>query len=299
MRIESNDWVVVRRCAERREAELYALVLSARGISSAIVHGPGGFGLLVAPARADQAILELTAYDAENQDWWTTTKRIRSTPPNIELVLAYWAVLLFFFAAARRDFLSIDWLEIGSAQAGSIRSGDWWRVITALFLHESGFHLLGNLAFGTVFLLLLSQVLGRGMSALAAIASGAVGNLLDILVRPASHTVIGASTAIFGTVGLLASLQYQSGGDGRVFSKLRDWAPIGGGVMLLAFLGLGGEQTDILAHVFGFGSGVGLGAVLARSDRRWLDDRHAQVWSAWAAGVIALLAWLSAILLRP
>jgi membrane associated rhomboid family serine protease len=213
-------------------------------------------------------------------------------------MLAYWAILLFFFAAARTDFLSIDWLEIGSAQAGSIRAGDWWRIVTALFLHQSGTHLLGNLAFGTAFLLLLSQVLGRGVSALAVIAGGAVGNLLDILVRPASHTVIGASTAIFAAVGLLASLQFKSRGDRRVFSTLRGWAPIGGGVMLLAFLGFGDGQTDILAHVFGFVSGAALGVVLARFDRLWLDDRHAQVRSAWAAGGIAALAWLSAILLR-
>jgi rhomboid protease GluP len=129
------------------------------------------------------------------------------------------------------------------------------------------------------------------------ILCGATGNTLDILVRPASHTLIGASTAIFATVGLLASLQYKSGGDRRVFSTLRDWAPIGGGVMLLAFLGFGDGQTDILAHVFGFVSGVGLGVVLARFDRLWLDDSLAQVWAALAAGGIAVLAWLSAILL--
>src|SRR5206468_8994785 len=38
---------------------------------------------------------------------------------------------------------------------------------------------------------------------------------------------------------------------GRMFSTLRDWAPIAGGIMLLAFLGFGDRQTDILAHVFG------------------------------------------------
>src|SRR5215216_2123249 len=160
MSTESNYWVVVRRCAERREAELYALVLSARGISSAIVHEGAGFGLLVAPERADQTRDELTAYDAENQEGSPTTKRVRFTPPDLELILAYWAVLLFFFAAARRHFLSIDWLEIGSAQGASIRAGDWLRVVTALFLHESGSHLLGNLAFGTVFLLLCHRFSG-------------------------------------------------------------------------------------------------------------------------------------------
>ncbi len=64
---------------------------------------------------------ELTAHDLENQGQPTERKRVSPAPPNIEILLVYWAVLLFFFAAARRDALSVQWLEIGSAQAGLIQ----------------------------------------------------------------------------------------------------------------------------------------------------------------------------------
>ena len=298
MSTEPHRRVVVKRCGERREADLYALVLSARGISSVIFHEAGGYCLSVSSEDAEQATDEITAYNSENLDQSTQGKRLRSTPPNIEFLLSYWAILLFFFAAARNNALSIDWLGIGSPQAGLIRAGQWWRLVTALFLHESGLHLLSNLAFGTLFLLLLSQVLGPGVAALAVIAGGAAGNALDILVRPASHTMIGASTAIFAGIGLLSALRYNWRPGRPLFSSMRGLAPIGGGIMLLAFLGFSGEQTDVLAHVFGFGSGLVLGFALATLDRLWSANAHAQVWSAWTAAGIAAVAWLCAILVR-
>ncbi|MCB1376958.1 MAG: rhomboid family intramembrane serine protease [Alphaproteobacteria bacterium] len=298
MSSEPHHGIVVKRCAERREAELYALVLSARGMSSVIFHEAGGYCLTVSSEDAEQATDEITAYNSENHDQSIQGKRLRSTLPNTEFLLSYWAILLFFFAAARNNAFSIDWLAVGSGQTGLIRAGDWWRLVTALFLHESGLHLLSNLAFGTLFLLLLSQVLGPGMTALAVIAGGTAGNALDILVRPASHTVIGASTAIFAGIGLLSALRYKWRPDRHLFSAMREIAPIGGGIMLLAFLGFGGEQTDVLAHVFGFASGLVLGFALATLDRSWNANSHAQVWCACTAGGIAAVAWLCAILVR-
>ena len=103
------------------------------------------------------------------------------------------------------------------------------------------------------------------------------------------------STAVFGAVGLLAALR-QDWRSGRAFRNLRDWAPLAGGVMLLAFLGFSDGQTDILAHVFGFVSGVGLGAILVWQDHPWLADKPLQVTAAWAALAIIVASWLCAVL---
>jgi rhomboid protease GluP len=290
-----HEGMVVRRCTERSQAELYALVLNARAIDSRIVHDSNAFSLVVSLEDANQALAELTAYELENRGSGTERKKITLVPPNIEIVLIYWAVLLFFFAAIRRDALSIPWLEIGSAEAGAIQAGEWWRTVTALFLHVSGVHLLSNLAFGTVFLLLLSQVLGPGITSLAVVAAGAGGNLLTALVRPPFYTSIGASTAIFAAIGLLAALR-QNWNRHRIPSSLRDWAPLAGGVMLLALLGFSGEQTDILAHVFGFLAGACAGALLGWLERPWSQGWMAQLNSALGAGAIVVLAWVWAIL---
>jgi membrane associated rhomboid family serine protease len=285
----------VRHCADRGEAELYGLVLSARGIENTILAEDRGFSVRVASGEAERATAEIEAYDAENQRRPVDTKAAVRAPPDITLVLIYWAILLFFFAAVRRDAFAVAWLDIGSAQMGSIRAGEWWRTVTALFLHVSGIHLLSNLIFGTLFLLLLTQVLGAGLTALAVVAAGAFGNLLDALVRPSFHVAIGASTAVFAAIGLAAAMR-QNWRVGHGFRQLRDWAPLAGGVMLLAFLGFSGEQTDIVAHVFGFAVGVGGGALLAWLDRAWPENQAVQRRAGWAAAAIVALAWLCAML---
>jgi membrane associated rhomboid family serine protease len=207
--------------------------------------------------------------------------------------MVYWTVLLFFFAAARRDAFSFDWIGAGAAQTGLMLQGEWWRAVTALCLHESGAHLLGNLVFGTVFLMLLSQVTGAGVAALAMITAGAAGNVLSALVRSPEHTSIGASTAIFAGIGLLAAVRQVRRRDDAL-SALRNWVPVAGGLALLAFLGLSGENTDILAHVLGFGSGIAMGWVLARWDRDWSVDQGLQWTCAAIAGAVVASAWIIA-----
>jgi rhomboid protease GluP len=290
-----SDYIVLRRCTQRQEADLYALVLIAKGIGSTITEDARGFNVLVEPKDAIQASYELTAYDTENQRRPVRRLAQKLAPPNIDLLLAYWITLVLFFGASGRKALSIDWLAAGAAQTGLIRAGEVWRVVTALFLHGDGAHLLNNLAFGTIFILLLSQVLGPGMTALSVLLAGALGNAINAMVRVPEHTSIGASTAVFAAVGLLAALR-QDWRSGRAFRNLRDWAPLGGGVMLLAFLGFSEGQTDILAHVFGFASGVCLGAVLVWRERPWISEKILQWKAAIAAAGIFAMSWVFAVL---
>jgi membrane associated rhomboid family serine protease len=295
MMLNTSDYIVLRRCMRREEADLYALVLIAKGIGSTIIADARGFNVLVEPKDAIQASYELTAYDTENQR--RPVRRLTETlaPPNFGLLLAYWFVLVFFFGASGRNTFAINWMAIGAAQTALIQAGEWWRVATALFLHANGLHLLSNLAFGAVFIVLLTQVLGPGMTALSVLASGIAGNVMNAIVRMPDHTSVGASTAIFGAVGLLAALR-QDWRSGRGFRSLRDWAPLAAGIMLLAFLGFSEEQTDILAHVFGFAAGIGLGAILVWLNRPWLTDRPLQIKAGIAACATILLAWGAAIL---
>lgn len=290
-----SDYIILRRCTKREEADLYALVLIAKGISSTITADARGYNVLVEPKDAIQASYEITAYEAENQRRPARRLAQKLAPPHLGLVLAYGVVLVFFFGAVGRKAFSTNWLDIGAAQTGLIRAGEWWRVVTALFLHGDGGHLLNNLAFGAVFLLLLSQVLGPGMTALSVLLAGIFGNVLNAMVRMPDHTSIGASTAVFGAVGLLAALK-QDWRSGHAFSTLRDWAPLAGGVMLLAFLGFSEGQTDILAHVFGFLAGICLGAILVWKERPWLADKALQLQSGIAAIAIIAVAWGTAIM---
>ena len=292
---EQGGLVAVRRCAGRGQAELYALVLAAMGMQSSIAPEGKLMALYVTHEDAARAHDELAAYDSENRapppgrDW------LRPALPRAEVALVYWTVLLFFFAAGRHEAFSFDWIGDGAVQSGLMLKGEWWRAVTALCLHASGAHLLGNLVFGTVFLMLLAQVTGAGVAALAMITAGAAGNVISALVQSPAHTSIGASTAIFASLGVLAALRQARRRD-YALSALHNWIPLAGGLALLAFLGLSGENTDILAHVLGFGSGIAAGRVLARWDRDWTVDRGLQWKCAGIAGAVMASAWVAAAL---
>jgi membrane associated rhomboid family serine protease len=292
---EQDDLVAVRRSARRSDAEQYALVLTAMGMQSTIAPEGKFMALYVALEDAARANEELSAYDSENRQRLPERVWLRPPLPRVEVAMVYWTILLFFFAAGRHNAFSFDWISAGAVQAGLMLKGEWWRAVTALFLHESGAHLLGNLVFGTVFLMLLSQVTGAGVAALAMIAAGATGNVLSALVRSPEHTSIGASTAIFAGIGLLAALR-QARRQDHALTALRHWVPVAGGLALLAFLGFSGENTDVLAHVLGFGSGIAAGLILARWDRDWTVYRGLQWACAGIAGAVVVSAWVAAAL---
>ena len=87
-----------------------------------------------------------------------------------------------------------------------VAHGEWWRLVTAAFLHYGPIHLgLNMLALyfgGTA----LESVIGRWRFLLIYIASGIAGSAGALLLNPNSITV-GASGAIFGVFGALFALE--------------------------------------------------------------------------------------------
>jgi membrane associated rhomboid family serine protease len=208
-------------------------------------------------------------------------------------VLAYCCALVFVCAAASRDAFGKDWFSAGAAQTGRIFAGEWYRVITALGLHADLGHLSSNLVAGSLFGFFASEVLGSGLAWLMILIAGSAGNAINAFFQPASHTSVGASTGIFGALGLLAvvALKYRSQWKGR----LRRWAPLAAGLMLLAFMGTAGERVDVGAHVAGFAAGGALGAgVLVLGSPA--VSRRLNLACAMGAFVVFLGAWLIALI---
>jgi membrane associated rhomboid family serine protease len=292
---EDEAWVEIRRFQTLSDANQHALVLVAAGIGCQLVRQPGEIGLLVGAANAAYAVAELAAYDRE--------QRVSAAPPTLSLpplrnalsgLLAAWCALVFVDSAATHQALGYDWVLSGEAVAGAIVGGEWWRTITALGLHADIGHLLSNLLAGSLLAVLLAQMLGSGVTWFAILASGAIGNGVNALVQLPSHTAIGASTAVFGAIGILAVLAftYQAPFRRRGF---RRWAPIAAGVMLLAFLGIEGERIDIGAHIAGFLSGCAIGAALRLVGPRYARDTRVQWAAGGAAAVLFVGSWLLAL----
>src|SRR5262249_36491518 len=94
--------------------------------------------------------------------------------------------------------------RVGSAIAERIVAGEWWRAVTALTLHANAAHLLGNVSVGLVVTTAVCRLVGPGLGSALVLATGVAGNLLAAVVRRTASSSVGASTALFGAVGILS-----------------------------------------------------------------------------------------------
>lgn len=281
-----------------RRAELWALVLHARSVPCRLERAGLGRSLLVPPDRMDEAVGELRQFEEENRDWPPPPQ---PPAPLVENTLATLSVLLLVATFHNITLLKhpvpgygpIDWVGIGGAAAGAIRDGQWWRTVTALTLHADPVHLLGNLLIGGAFIVMLCRELGSGLAWCLLLLSGILGNLANALFQPAYHTSIGASTLVFGAVGILGALRLAQPGRRRS----RRWLlPVAGALALLAMLGTEGGNTDLGAHLFGFASGASLGLAAGYlTDRFGYPGRRCNALLALVAALIPVAAWLAAL----
>jgi membrane associated rhomboid family serine protease len=127
--------------------------------------------------------------------------------------------------------------------------------VTALTLHADAAHLVSNLVTGALVATAVCWAVGPGVGAWALLVAGAAGNWATALLHATGHRAVGASTSIFGGVGVLVGLAI-------VRRERRAWVPLAAGLALLGFLGTG-ERADLLAHLFGFAAGVVAGSAVA------------------------------------
>jgi membrane associated rhomboid family serine protease len=250
-----------------------------------------GFVLEVPAEEGERAAAALAAYEHENPP--APPDREEPTAPlHLAAGLGISALLLAFFAVTGpRDF-AVHWFERGSADAERILHGEPWRVVTALSLHADLGHVLGNAIAGTLFIGAVCGALGVGLGGALVLASGGLGNLANAVFHGSHHISVGASTAIFGALGILTTLgvarRRRRGIGGR-----RALAPIAAGLGLLAMLGTSG-RADLWGHLFGLVAGAVLGLTCARAFKR-PPDLVAQWLLGGASAAIFLTCWSAAL----
>lgn len=285
----------------RERARLWALVLDARGVPCCLEKPErGGWELRVPREHLPRAMDEIGRYEEKNRSWPPPLPPPRPLVENTLSTLSVLILLATFHNVVRLDLvlpggISPDWLEAGSARAGRILDGDWWRIVTSLTLHRDVAHLLGNLCIGGVFVFLLCRELGSGLAWSLILAAGSLGNLANALVQPAHHDSVGASTAVFGTVGILASLSMVRY---RHHLHKRWGLPVAAALSLLTLLGTEGKDTDLGAHFFGFLAGTLIGLVAEYLiARRGHPGPLLNILLALIAGMTVSVAWLTALAL--
>ncbi len=96
----------------------------------------------------------------------------------------------------------------GALYGPAVAAGDWWRLISAAFLHYGPIHLGMNMLALWWFGQPLEHALGRGRFLLLFLVSGLAGSAGALLVTPLAATV-GASGAIFGILGAALIMERQ------------------------------------------------------------------------------------------
>jgi rhomboid protease GluP len=270
-----------------------AIVLDAIGVAYERRTTAHGSSLWVQPEDHPRAARELQQYLREN----------RRPPPPVAWpshphalygVIGYAGVLLAVTLATLARLGQQNWKSAGVLDAGFFERGEWWRVVTALTLHGDVLHLMSNLAFGTLFGYPAARLFGPGVAWLLILTGGAVAYGIDALLHPPMHHLLGASTAVFTALGLIAAYGWR-----RYLQNWSPWmrtsAPLVAGIALLAFTGTGGENTDLLAHLVGFAVGAGIGTTCAHLPMP-PPGRHGLQWGAGLAAIaLVALAWAFAL----
>jgi membrane associated rhomboid family serine protease len=286
----------------RRQLHGWSLVLAARNIPWRAERRGFGWQLLVPAAEFARSLQELRQYESENRGWPPAAPQAASLVDNRTTTVWVLAALGAFYNLTRHSIdlaghHPVDWITLGNAHAGKIMAGQWWRLVTALTLHADWQHLLGNLLIGGIFISRLCRDLGSGPAWLLLLFSGLLGNLVNAWLQDPAHRAVGASTAIFGAVGLLAGIsmvRYR-----HSLRPRRRWAlPVAAALGLLAMLGTGGGNTDVGAHLFGFlfGLPLGIGAELMIEYRGRPGRALNALLAAAAVGIVGG-SWWAALLL--
>ncbi len=270
----------------------FSLVLEARGVEHEVRESEGSWILSVPPLLVHRAYDEISRYSAERNLPRSTSNRIEPFSGAAIGAIGYVLILLVTAYCAGIGLFGADWLSSGALDAAAGR--EWWRALTALTLHLDQEHLMGNLLFGVVAGIAAGRLLGPGVAWASILGAGALANYVEILIAPAAHRAVGASTAVFATLGLLAGLAWRQ----RLTLRERRWyrwAPLIAGICLLTLLGAGNAHVDVLGHALGFLFGVGVGWIYARAGVPRNRGKRLQIAAGAGAAALVCAAWFLAL----
>lgn len=156
-----------------------------------------------------------------------------------------------------------DLLEWGANRRTETLGGEWWRLVTSMFLHSGFMHLVLNIVGLVMAALFIEPIFDRSRYFILYFFSGLCGSFASILWYN-NIISIGASGAIFGLYGaILALLLTKAFPKGEKKSVALFFAPY---IIINLLFGLGGG-IDNAAHLGGLISGAISGWILYRTKR--------------------------------
>jgi membrane associated rhomboid family serine protease len=178
-------------------------------------------------------------------------------------------------------------VALGATGAPAWAFGQWWTLITAIYLHGSVLHILFNVLWIRQLGPAVDEVYGAARLIVVFTVAGATGFALSVF---AGHDLtVGASGSIFGLLAALIAYGHRRGGlFGRLVARqYGQWA-----LILFIFGLLPGSSIDNWAHAGGFIGGFVAGWILSFERREsGLDRMLAAACIAITVASFALALW--------
>jgi rhomboid protease GluP len=215
----------------------------------------------IAEARSD------STRSARSGGFWSKSRDLRLRFPWLTLLLASLIVATYclqVFADRSTPKHPFDPVLLAVGLKGeAVFSGQWWRIVTAIFVHIDLYHLLSNLCFLLLFGSIAESVFQRAGYFALWFLTGIAGSMAQLIALSTQYYGFGASGVAFGLVGALWAAYCLE----RVPSPTirRRWIT----VILLAFFIILGLLPDWLqghsfnaAHLGGLLAGMIFGLVI-------------------------------------
>ncbi|WP_327316380.1 rhomboid family intramembrane serine protease [Streptomyces sp. NBC_01235] len=189
---------------------------------------------------------------------------IAADPQLLTKILIGLNLAMFLVQQAVGDSFT-DHLEmLGKASANGfppydgVAEGQWYRLLTSMFLHGSIIHILSNMLSLWWIGGPLEAALGRARFLALYMASGLAGSALTYLIAEPNQASLGASGAIFGLFGALAVL---------VRRQRLDMRPIIALLVINLVITFGWSGIAWQAHIGGLVAGVVIGIAMVHAPR--------------------------------
>jgi rhomboid protease GluP len=181
------------------------------------------------------------------------------------VVYALIAINVLIFFLAFYAFSDIQRLQLYNWGANNQRAvlefGEYYRLLTAMFLHGSLVHILFNMYALWIIGQTVEGLFGHVRFVLIYFLGGLAGSILSVMLNPAGVTSVGASGAVFAIFGAEMIYLYEHrtllGAIGR--AQLRQLLMIAGinfAYGILTTFSPGGVRIDNWGHVGGFIGGL-------------------------------------------
>jgi rhomboid protease GluP len=169
-----------------------------------------------------------------------------------------------------------------------LEAGQWWRIVTAIFLHGGVLHLVLNAAGLWTAGQVVEERFGRGQFLVVFLVTGVCGYLFSLWLSGEHEFSVGASGAIFGLIGFVVGHVVRQRGRARdLRERFVPWLLYG---VVFSFT----PHVNWRAHLGGLAAGFLLGLVVAdeQTARRWLP-----AWAWTIAGGLAVAVMVAAFVL--